>query len=228
MNSNKLRCSNGKAHETLDMSKAIAVSCNGYFAAVALEIGVDALYETCKRAYFNSDLSYPIERGKSSFTLTSDASTIEFMQTAIGQGQTLVTPLHMCMVTSAIANGGKMMKPYVMGRRISANGYPLSLSLPEPVGQAFSASVAKTLAEMMVEAVETGTASPAAIAGIKVAAKTGTAQNASGVAHGWVTAFAPADTEAQIAIAVVMENSGGPRLGLDLVRKVIAGVVEAN
>jgi len=225
---NILRCSNARAHGTVDMKKALVVSCNGFFAEAALEMSVDALHGVCGRVYFNRDLSYPIERGKSSFTLSTDASAFDIIQTAIGQGRTLVTPLHMCMVTSAIANGGQMMKPYVMSRRISATGSAISLSLPEPLGQVFGAEVAEMLTEMMIEAVEEGTAKPASVAGVKIAAKTGTAQNAGGDDHGWVTAFAPTDAVPLIAIAVVMENSGGPRPGLDLVKKVVAGVLESQ
>ena len=221
-----LRCFNSRVHGTVDMLQAMAVSCNGYFAAAALEIGVEALHEACERAFFNQDLSYQIERGRSSFTLSPDASVIDIARTSIGQGQTLVTPLHMCMVTSAIANNGRMMKPYVLGRQVSATGAYRSLTLPEVLGQAFSGEVAAALTEMMIEAVGTGSAAPAAVAGVSIAAKTGTAQNASGDDHGWVTAFAPADGQPQIAIAVVMENAGGPRLGLELVKKVVEGAVK--
>lgn len=225
-NGNTLRCFQSRAHGTVSMLEAMAVSCNGYFAAVTLEMGVDVLSKICERAYFNRDLSYQIERGRSSFTLASDAPEMDVIRTSIGQGQTLVTPLHMCMVASAIANDGRIMKPYVMSRRISATGSNLSLTLPETLGQMVSREVSSVLTEMMIEAVETGTAAPAAVAGIKIAAKTGTAQNAGGDDHGWVIAFAPADGQPQIAIAVVMENAGGPRLGLELVKKVVAGTVK--
>ncbi|MCL2699944.1 MAG: penicillin-binding transpeptidase domain-containing protein, partial [Defluviitaleaceae bacterium] len=210
-----LRCFNSVAHGTIGMPEAFAVSCNGYFAAVALEMGAGALYKACERAFFNNDLSYSIERGRSSFVLTSGASVVDIMHTAIGQGQTLVTPLHMCMVTSAIANGGRMMTPYILGKRVSATGTVLSRNLPEKLTQVFDGDAAAAITGMMIEAVESGTAAPAAVAGIAIAAKTGTAQNASGDDHGWVIAFAPAD-DPQIAIAVVTENSGGPRLGLEL------------
>ena len=221
-----LRCTNSRAHGKVNMSKALAVSCNGYFATAALEIGVEALQNVCERAFFNRDLSYPIERGRSSFTLTADAQTFDIIQTSIGQGQLLVTPLHMCMVVSAIANGGKMMKPYVMSRRISATGSTKEITLPEALGQVVSEEIADLLTGMMIAAVESGTAAPASVKGIKIAAKTGTAQNSGGDDHGWVIAFAPADEKPQIAIAVIMENSGGPRLGLELVKKVVASAVK--
>jgi peptidoglycan glycosyltransferase len=119
-----------------------------------------------------------------------------------------------------------MMKPYVMGRRISATGSSLSLTLPETLGQVLNSDIAAAITEMMVEAVESGSAAPAAVKGIKIAAKTGTAQNSGGSEHGWVIAFAPTDGQPQIAIAVVMENSGGPRLGLELVKKVFEEAIE--
>jgi peptidoglycan glycosyltransferase len=128
-------------------------------------------------------------------------------QTAFGQGELQVTPMQMALVAAAVANGGRVPTPFVASELQSGNA---SRQLHES-GQFFSIAssgdTAKTMLSYMVEGVDNGYAAKAAIPGVKVAGKTGTAEIGDGTSHSWFIGFAPADAP-RIAIAVIMEHQG--------------------
>jgi peptidoglycan glycosyltransferase len=115
----------------------------------------------------------------------------------------------MAMVTAAIANGGKEMKPYVVKQTLAPDLSPLETTSPQQLAQPIDGNVAAELTTMMESVVSNGTGTNAQIPGVKVAGKTGTAQNAVGQApHSWFVGFAPAD-DPRVAVCVFVENSGG-------------------
>ena len=213
----QIKCYDGKAHGTLNLSDAIKYSCNTYFASAAMEIGYDKLINSAEKAMFNADYDFDLEHVSSRFQTGETFQADEIMQTAIGQGKTLVTPLHMAMITSAIANGGVMMEPYICEEITSYSGKVKSTKTPESIAQVFSSENADKLKEMMVSVVEGGTGAPAKVSGIIIAGKTGTAENASGADHGWFIAMAPADNP-KIAMAIVTENTDGTRKALSIAK----------
>lgn len=231
---NKIHCFDSKAHGNETMIKAFAKSCNTYFATIGAKIGASSLIETSKQMQFNADLGYPLENSKSSFALDINPTDSELIETSIGQGKTLVTPLHMAMITSAIANNGIMMKPYLVDHIQSSAGSTKNRTVPKMLANITTQEICEQIKTMMEEVVVSGTAKDAvfylddntsavtsgsAITSgssittskrsekISVAGKTGTAENPLGKDHAWFVAFAPADNP-QIAIAVVLENSG--------------------
>lgn len=253
-----LHCYDGKAHGNVDMTSAFAKSCNGYFATVASEIGNSQLIKTAEEFGFNSDLNFPLEYKKASFPLSSSANVTELAATAIGQGKTLASPLFMAMVTSAIANNGAMMQPYVVDHVETPGGSVKNRTLPAKLLQACDSSTAHQIADMMCEVVRSGTATNASfsVSGkaqvvdkdrvssesaitsgaidikegkysgkITVAAKTGTAENASGDDHSWFVAFAPAE-DPQIAVAVILENAGHGSNAIPDAKKVMKTYIE--
>lgn len=129
------------------------------------------------------------------------------VQTAFGQGELQVTPMQMALIAAAVANGGRVPTPYVAAELRNGGA---SRQLHEP-GQFFSiassTATANTLSSFMVEGVNNGYAAKAAIAGINVAGKTGTAEVGDGTSHSWFIGFAPADSP-RIAVAVIMEHQG--------------------
>ena len=127
---------------------------------------------------------------------------------SIGQGQLLMTPLHVAMMGATIANDGKMMKPYLVGSITTASGLTLSETKPELLYQPISSLAADYLNELMVGVVQNGTGRSAKISGITVAGKTGTAENETNKDHAWFVGYAPAENP-QIAVAVVLEYDGG-------------------
>jgi penicillin-binding protein A len=143
------------------------------------------------------------------------------------------TPLQMAMVASGIADGGTVMRPYVVDEIRAPDLSVLDKTSPEAYrSNAISSSVARQLTAMMVEVVDRGTATTAQIPGIKVAGKTGTAQSSpSRPPYAWFVSFAPADNP-QVAVAVLVEDAGvarnaisGSGLAAPIAKKVMEAVI---
>ncbi len=214
-NGNKMVCNNSKAHGKVDFKKAFAVSCNTYFASISQNIPPEKMREVATRFYIDKPYYFDLDYVSGSFTLGNDATTSEMIETAIGQGKTIATPLNMALVTSAVANGGLLMKPYIVDRVETPDGSVKEKYYPKALGQVIAPSIAEEISEMMVECVKTGTGAPAALKTIQAAGKTGTAQNPAGDDHSWFVGFAPAE-KPKIAFAIVLENSGGGGKSLQL------------
>jgi peptidoglycan glycosyltransferase len=129
-------------------------------------------------------------------------------RTAFGQDKLLVTPLQMAMVAATVAAGGKLMRPHLVDRVRRSNGEIVRIR-PQMLGQAIKATTAMELTQMMESVVTGGTGTMAAIPGVRVAGKTGTAENGTGRPNTtWFIAFAPADAP-RVAVAVVLQNQSG-------------------
>ncbi len=125
---------------------------------------------------------------------------------ACGQEKVLATPLQMALVTGAVANGGRIMKPYYLEEVRTPSGAVVRKAAPEEWLAAMKPAAATTLRTMMERVVTAGTGTAAALEGIKVAGKSGTAERGDGTNLAWFVAFAPAD-DPQVAVAVVLENT---------------------
>ncbi len=225
-----IHCYDGRAHGNVKMDSAFAKSCNIYFSDIGLKIGAKNLISMADSFGFNKDIGLALEYSRSSFALTENSEEMEIVETSFGQGKTLVTPLFMAMITSAVANNGMMMQPYVVDYSLTPSGGIRNRTIPEKLNQAISPDLAEQIKGLMEGVVEYGTATNASfsvsgqidtdnsISGssatkaaysgeIKVAGKTGTAENPQGDDHAWFVAFAPAD-EPKIAVAVLLENAG--------------------
>ncbi len=129
---------------------------------------------------------------------------------AIGQFDVRATPLQMALVGAAIANRGVLMAPYLVQEVRAPDLSVLDTTQPRSLGEAVSPQTAAELTQMMVQVVEQGTGTNGQIPGVRVAGKTGTAQQGGGrPPHAWFVSFAPADTDPQVAVAVVVEDGGG-------------------
>ena len=128
-------------------------------------------------------------------------------QSAIGQFDVRATPLQMAMVAAAVANRGVLMSPYLIQEVRAPDLSVLDSTRPKELGTAVSPQTAATLAQMLTEVVDAGTGTNAQIEGVKVAGKTGTAQQGTNrKPHAWFVSFAPSDTDARVAVAVVVEE----------------------
>ena len=201
-----IHCYNNKAHGLVDMKSALAVSCNCYFAALAEEIGAAKLAQTMRQAGMGEESHFELETSLNNIYLEKGASESELVETAIGQGRTGVTPLYMAMLASAIANDGMMMRPYIVDHVVYPDGTETKNTVPEKLTDICSAEEAAVLKDMMTAVVSDGTGRAAAISGVTVAGKTGTAENATGYDHSWFIGFAPAENP-KVAVAVVIENA---------------------
>lgn len=117
-----IHCYNNAVHGTQDLKQSFANSCNSSYANIGLSLDTDSLSDLCSDLMFDKTLPGNFETSKSQFKLTDESQESMKMQTAIGQGETLVTPLHMLLITSAIANDGILMKPYVVDHTENENG----------------------------------------------------------------------------------------------------------
>ena len=128
-------------------------------------------------------------------------------QIGIGQSTLLVTPLHMALLAAAFANDGVVMKPYMVERVVTPNGITLEQHRSEKWFEATTAARASLIHGFMEEVVQEGTGTAAALRGVRVAGKTGTAEN-SGEDHAWFIGSAEIKGR-KVAFAILVENSGG-------------------
>ncbi|MGE3273012.1 MAG: peptidoglycan D,D-transpeptidase FtsI family protein [Chloroflexota bacterium] len=226
-------CRNHAQLPVVDFREAFAWSCNRTFALTALELGTsrlkladglkppfpwqDNLQASTDRlsAYAFSyyigrpvPFDLPVEAGQLKGSTEWYASLLA--QTGFGQGELATTPLHMALVAATLANGGSVPAPYLASEVRSAGGAVTTLHRGGgTLGRAIDGGTAATMNEMMVLSVDTAYAHPAAIAGTKVAGKTGTAEAgpAGSTPHSWFVGYAPAD-DPRVAIAVIMEHRG--------------------
>lgn len=204
----KISCYHAMKHGSVDLAKSFAKSCNSSFANIGMTLDHDRFGETLDTFYFNSSLPLGLTHSKSSVVVSSDTSDAEMMQVSIGQGSTLITPIHLNMITAAIANQGVMMKPYVMDRVVSSAGMVIKAFQPESCGQVMSQEEVSVLTQLMAGVVQSGTATTLKNDIYTAAGKTGSAEyNSNGDSHAWFTGFAPVENP-EIAVTIIIEGAG--------------------
>ena len=194
----------------ITLTRALAVSCNVTFLSLADELGNEAMADQAEKFGFNSTSLEDLP-GQAKSLYPRDMDPPQTAMSGIGQSSVTATPLQMAMVTAAIANGGDVMRPYVVDEVRAPDLAVLDQTTPQQISEAMSAATASEMTKMMVATVDEGTASPAAIPGVQVAGKTGTAQSTPDrPPYAWFVSFAPADNP-QVAIAVMVEASSTDR-----------------
>ena len=202
-----IHCYQGHVHGQEDFYSAFANSCNCAFAEIGKTLGGSSLKETAEDLLFNKELPLNTYR-KSSFTLDGKSKTSLVMQTAIGQGDTLVSPMHMALITSAIANGGVLMEPYLIDHIENASGDLVKKTKSSTYKRLMSENEANLLGKMMRQVVTSGTASSLSGRAYTAAGKTGSAEfNEEGDSHSWFVGYLNAD-DPELVIAVIVENGG--------------------
>lgn len=216
-----ISCYHGNAHGHQNLEQAFANSCNGAFANMGLELNLGNMRTLAGQLLFNSELPLSLAYSKSSYAMTSGAEPWEILQTSIGQGSTQMTPVHNAMLTAAIANGGVLMKPYLIDRVENAAGEEVKKFLPSSYGALMSATESKALAGLLREVVVSGTGSAVRTDAYAVAGKTGSAEFEAGKeSHAWFTGFAPADNP-QLVVTVLVEESGsGGQIAAPIARSI--------
>jgi penicillin-binding protein A len=184
---------------------ALENSCNVAFGDLGLKLGPDALRSQAEKFGFNSAFEVPMRSAVSRFP--ENPNPPQTAQSAIGQFDVRATPLQMAMVAAAIANRGVQMAPYLVQEVRAPDLSVLETTKPRPLRVSVSPQTAASLTDMMVKVVEQGTGTNGQIPGVKVAGKTGTAQQGPGqTPHAWFVSFAPADTDPKVAVAVIVED----------------------
>jgi peptidoglycan glycosyltransferase len=216
-----------------DLRRVFAWSCNTAFAQIGLALGSERF--SAYAARFGLGYADAISRTADLRDIPADTGTIAntaaFLQrpaaladTAFGQGQALVTPLDMAQVVAAIANDGRLMRPYLV-TEAHAGDRTLYVAQPEVLRQVITPQTARQMRSIMQTSVELGYAQPVALPGVTIGAKTGTAETPGGAPHAWFVALAPVE-QPRVAIAVIVEHGGeGSRAALPVARQVLAAAL---
>lgn len=203
-NSGEGKCG-GKS--TVTIADALKLSCNIPFAQLGIALGEDAIRSQAEKFGFGKSIDIPLRSTASIYPKNMDQAQLGL--SSFGQFDDRVTPLQIAMISAAIANGGKLMRPNLIENVQSANLSSLYSPSPSEFSSPVSAQTAAKVKQMMIAAVASGVSSNGAIKGVTVAGKTGTAQNGKGEPYTlWFTGFAPAG-DPRVAIAVVIEDGGG-------------------
>ncbi len=165
--------------------------------------------DTLYSLLFNQELPLEGVYNQSRLEILEDDSRGEMMQNAIGQGRTQITPIHLAMITSSVANGGILMKPYMVRQVESADGVVVKTFSSEEYGELMSSEEAAILADYMKEVVENGTGTKLSGLSYTAAGKTGSAEfgTLKGESHAWFTGFAPAE-DPGLVVTVIIEGAG--------------------
>jgi penicillin-binding protein A len=194
-------------------------SINSVFCNIGKDIGAGTILEYAKRFGFyalppletpeNERAASGLYRNHRLYDPSRPETQVDPGRLAFGQERLLATPLQMAMVAGTIANGGVLMRPYVVGKITDSGGKTIERRKPHEIRRAIKTQTANELTAMMVAAVRSGTGTAAQIPGIQVAGKTGTAETGvAGTNTVWFVCFAPAEAP-RVAIAVVLERQHG-------------------
>lgn len=216
-----INCYGNKAHGKEDLKQSFAKSCNAAFANIGVSLKKDKFRELCDNFLFNTDLPTELASKQSSFVLEQSSKQEELLQTVIGQGKTQMTPLHNALIVSTIANGGTLMKPYVVDHIENVDGRIIEKNMPSTYKNLLSNQEVKILTEYMEAVVEEGTASKLKGLSYRVAGKTGSAEfDSTKASHSWFVGFAPVDNP-QIAVSIIVEGAGtGSEYAVPIAKKI--------
>ena len=209
--------SGGVVYGEHDLTLALTKSINTTFAQIGDKLGAVRLgaemtdYGFARRPGIDLPDGEVVVSGRyrDGRLLPNDQRDEDAARIAIGQENLQVSPLQMAMVASGVANNGRVMRPYLMTRVLDRGGNVIRQQKPERADLASNGTIAQQVNQMMQRVVEEGTGTAAALSGLQVAGKTGTAETDDPERNqAWFIGFAPAD-DPQVAVAVVVENTSG-------------------
>ncbi|ROR72912.1 peptidoglycan D,D-transpeptidase FtsI family protein [Bogoriella caseilytica] len=213
-------CGDGSGQ--VELIEAFRWSCNTTFAQIGMDLGEDLMRAQAEAFGFGEPLSVPLSVTPARFPEEPNAP--QLAMASIGQGDIMVTPMQMAMVASAVANEGSLMEPYLVASELTPDLDEVASHSPSERSQPISAETAASLQEMMRAVVESGSGTAAAIPGVEVGGKTGSAELGAGEApHGWFAGFAEANGQ-EVAVAVVVERGG---FGADVAAPIARNVMDA-
>lgn len=220
----------GHGHQTLkDLLKN---SCNPFAITLARELGTDTFYKYFTAFGFtqNTSIDLPGEFKPTTSTYVSKEKFGTPELASYSFGQTFqVSPIQMITAISAVANGGKLMQPYIVDSVLDAKGNTIQKNEPKTVRQVISESTAKRVVSMMEDVVATGTGRNAFVAGYHVAGKTGTSEKLTSKEEKLYIAsfsgFAPAN-DPEVAVLIVIDEPKGDHGGGAIAAPVACDVFE--
>ncbi len=225
---------------SISLDTALTNSVNTWFGQLGQKLGQNKLFTTMEKFGFGSlpPIDLPEEELLPSGVVGENgeilhrSDPVDLARVAIGQERLLATPLQIAMVAAGVANGGKLMKPQIWNRVVNADGSVTKRLSPAVYSEPISKQTAEELTTAMEGVVREGTGTNAAISGVQVAGKTGTAETPGNAACGggeaenqaWFMGFAPAN-DPKIAIAASVECT--EQFGNDVAAPIFRDVAEA-
>ena len=223
----------GEVYGPNNFTYALTASINTTFAKVGNTLGRKRLITGAQQYGFYKTPPLPLPAGEvvpsgrygKNGLLSPDAfmDPLDVAWAACGQEKLLATPLQMALVAGGVANGGRVMKPYYTQEIVTPDGQVVSKAQPEQWLVATKALTASQLNTMMQNVVNAGTGTAAALEGIQVAGKTGTAEKGDGTNLAWFIGFAPAN-DPQVAFAIVIEDTQST--GGELAAPIAAAIIK--
>ena len=218
-----IHCAGNKWHGQEDLETSFAKSCNSSFASLSLSLDRKEFKKTCESMLFNQKLPIAFESSVSSFSLSKSDSKAMAMETGIGQGKTTVSPLHMLLAVSAVDNRGELMTPYLVDHVENVDGSLVSENKPKKYGSLMTEKEAKLLKKYMKAVVTKGTGTALNGQSYEAFGKTGTAQvsDSTDQTNAWFCGFASKEGYEDLAVSVIVENSGtGSTYAVPIAKKI--------
>jgi peptidoglycan glycosyltransferase len=191
--------------DTASFAFALQQSCNTPFASIALDLGRDAIADQAAKFGFGEDLGDQLKLQYAKRGFPDDLDGPGLAQSAIGQKDVRATPLQIGLMTAAIANGGVQMAPSLVKTVRSPDLRIIEEPEPESLRTSTTPEISRQITEWMTSVVTQGIGGGAAVPGIQVAGKTGTAELGNGLNNSWFTGFAPANNP-QVVVTIAMEG----------------------
>lgn len=203
-----INCFHSTVHGEENLQQSFAHSCNASFVNIGLHLDRKKLKSLCDDFLINQDISIGVASKASKYIADEKTSNYKMMQTVIGQGDTVVTPLQMAMIVDAIANKGKMMHPYLVDHIESETGNVIQSFHSKVLAEPLSEEESKKMTSLMESVVDEGTATKLNNSKYNVAGKTGSAEfgNEKGHSHAWFAGFTT--EEDSIVVCVILEDAG--------------------
>lgn len=226
----RIKCWKAGGHGSQTFTEAVENSCNPVFATLAMRLGKETIYKYIKSFGFGSvtGIDFP---GESPGRLQpiSQVKNVELANIGFGQG-VAVTPLQMVMGVSAIANGGSLLRPYLVKKIVSPGGKVKLENKRQVVREVISPETARIMRDLMRSVVTNGSGVRAYLEGYRVAGKTGTAQKVVRGQKGYsqliasFVGFAPADDPQLVGMVILDEPSCPVKYGGVIAAPVVGSI----
>ncbi|MCH5286049.1 MAG: penicillin-binding protein 2 [Christensenellaceae bacterium] len=195
-------------HNSLSLKRAFTVSCNNVYALLAIRMKDDALRRAAESFGFNDNFLFKDIVVENSVYPTTNRTSFELATSGFGQSAIVASPMHLCLVAAAIANDGVIMEPQLLRQVTSTSGALRTSFSPRVYRTATTAANAALIQDYMRSVVTSGTGTRAAVSGLTVCGKTGSAEsslNGRAITYGWFVGYI-ADDDLPFALAVVVED----------------------
>ena len=220
-----------ESHGNISFLEGIAQSCNVVFWTLARPVGPEHLARYARQYGLGQATGIDLVQESAGIIPDPEWKTRvwkqpwyagETLNTAVGQGYTLTTPLQVARMLAAVANGGRLVTPHIAVEITTPQGRSVRRIAPPPAGAVrVSAQTMAVLHAGLAAVVSHGTAASIQIPGLPVAGKTGTAENPHGKPHAWFAGYAPIDSPRLVVVALVENVGFGAEFAGPIVQRVL-------